>query len=370
MTRQEEYRHKHGKVVEYLESHSLDAIVLVRRANFAWLTAGGLNHVGLAGEVGVSPLLVTRERTVCATHNIEAPRVADEELADLGIETVAWNWFDPADAARRWQELLGDARLACDAAVPGLSAAASLPGDFVRLRWSLLPSEIERYRVTAKATAQCLEETCRQVRPGMTEHEVAGALAGRLLARGIRPCTLLVAADDRVACYRHPIPTGRSFGRYGMAVAGGERHGLVVSCSRLFSFGPIPADLARRHEAVCRVDAAFMAATRPGRTLGDIFADGQQAYAEVGFSDEWQLHHQGGSTGYAPREVKAGPGDETPVLDHQAFAWNPSIAGSKSEDTILVEPAGVEILSATDHWPCRPYEAGGRSWLRPDILIL
>ena len=55
-------------------------------------------------------------------------------------------------------------------------------------------------------------------------------------------------------------------------------------------------------------------------------------------------------------------------MPNQAFAWNPSIAGTKSEDTILVGPEGNEILSSTGNWPTTPYPAGGQNWSRTDIL--
>jgi antitoxin VapB len=116
------------------------------------------------------------------------------------------------------------------------------------------------------------------------------------------------------------------------------------------------------------VDAALMGATRPGATLGEIFAVCQKVYADAGFPDEWKLHHQGGLTGYQGRENRATPGSSTRVLPNQAYAWNPSIAGTKSEDTILVLPDRTEIISATGQWPMKGYSAGGRTWMRNEIL--
>ena len=78
--------------------------------------------------------------------------------------------------------------------------------------------------------------------------------------------------------------------------------------------------------------------------------------------------HQGGLTGYAGRENKATPGMGVRVMENQAYAWNPSITGTKSEDTVLVLPDRTEIISATGQWPTKPYTAGGRTWLRNDIL--
>ena len=103
----------------------------------------------------------------------------------------------------------------------------------------------------------------------------------------------------------------------------------------------------------------MIAATRPGRTIGAVFAVGEKAYAEAGFPDEWRHHHQGGSTGYVGREVRATPGNSTEILPNQPFAWNPSIAGTKSEDTILVKPGDNSILSFTGNWPTSRYLAAG-----------
>lgn len=53
----------------------------------------------------------------------------------------------------------------------------------------------------------------------------------------------------------------------------------------------------------------------------------------------------------------------------QGLAWNPSVTGTKSEDTILVTEAGVEILTATGSWPTVPVKTDRGVLLRPDILI-
>ncbi|HXT34751.1 MAG TPA: aminopeptidase P family protein, partial [Chloroflexota bacterium] len=54
----------------------------------------------------------------------------------------------------------------------------------------------------------------------------------------------------------------------------------------------------------------------------------------------------------------------------QAFAWNPSIAGAKVEDTVLLGERGIEVLTATGEWPMVEVEVGGKRFLRPAILAL
>jgi Xaa-Pro dipeptidase len=368
-TRQEEYRQKRQRVLDHMRSAGLEAVVLSRRCNFAWYTAGGLNHVGTAADVGAASVVIMPDRDLVVTTAIEAPRVSSEEVAELGIETRAFAWYDGKDAARAFADVLGRKRAACDVRVPGLpESAAVLGGDFNSLRWSLTPEEIARYRTLAREVAEVLESCCRSARPNMTEFELAARIAAGSLEREIRTPVLLIAADERVQRYRHPIPTGKRFAEYGMGVVGGERGGLIVSATRLFSFGALNEDLRRRHKAVCQVDAAMISATRPGKTLGSVLEIAKRTYAEAGFANEWERHHQGGSTGYLAREARATPGNSTAVLVNQAFAWNPSIAGTKSEDTTLVGPATNEVLSSTGQWPTTDYAAGGANWPRCDIL--
>ena len=149
-----------------------------------------------------------------------------------------------------------------------------------------------------------------------------------------------------------------------------ERHGLICSVTRLVSFSPLPDELRRRHEGVCSVDAAAAHATRVGRPLHDVFADIVDAYARAGFPDEWRHHHQGGSTGYQPRDVIATPSAASIVQPDQAFAWNPSIAGTKSEDTLLATADGFRWITVPGpDWPTRPVQIDGRTLHRPEILV-
>ena len=148
----------------------------------------------------------------------------------------------------------------------------------------------------------------------------------------------------------------------------GRKWGLICSLTRLIRFGRLPDEVRRKREAVAQIDAAIIAATRPGCTLSDVFEKAQLAYASVGFPDEWKLHHQGGLAGYAPREITATPTSSQAILAGQAYAWNPSIAGAKSEDTILVGDQTNKILTEMKDWPTPEIQIGGQTIKRPAIL--
>jgi hypothetical protein len=53
----------------------------------------------------------------------------------------------------------------------------------------------------------------------------------------------------------------------------------------------------------------------------------------------------------------------------QAFAWNPSITGTKSEDTMLLTAHGPLALSSTGQWPMIATSVAGVVIERPGILV-
>ena len=370
MTPLEEINEKRLRLSDFLAQHGLDMVLLSRRANFAWLTAGCSNHVSQASDVGTATLVATRDVIRCVANCIESPRMQTEELQDRRIEVITYPWYDEAAASAVWAEVVGRQRAAADSLLPGMPGHVTLlPPAFSQLRWKLCRAERRRYRALGAAVGAGLQEVCRQIEPGQSEHEVGAALAARLHREGIRTPVILVAADERIDRFRHPIPTERRVTRRVMVVVAGERDGLISSATRLVVFGALPSGLRRKHDAVVRVDAALMAATTPGRPLCEVFAEGRRAYADAGFADEWKLHHQGGPTGYAGRELRATATTTMPVLADQAFAWNPSITGTKSEDTILVRADKVEVLTQAVDWPMIEVDVGGTTWRRPDILV-
>lgn len=56
------------------------------------------------------------------------------------------------------------------------------------------------------------------------------------------------------------------------------------------------------------------------------------------------------------------------LAKHELDAWNPSITGIKSEDTVLVGETGNEVLTAIKDWPTLPVTVSGQTLARPAIL--
>lgn len=354
---------KRTRLDAYRMRHDVDSIWLARPENFAWLT-GGNNVVDRAGEIGVAAAGYDGHEVVIITDNIEAPRLDAEELSGERIYTYDWYASSLAEAVAS----SADGNVAADFRVPGAKHV-----DIAALRHPLTEADIESYRKLGRDTAAVVEDVCRGLEPTDTEREVAADLRGTLAERGIDSPVALVGGAKRARAYRHYTPTDKKLGKYALVSVTARRGGLHASCTRTVAFDP-PEWLDSRHEAATKVETAALAATRRvGRAGGrarEVFSAIQEAYREVSYPREWKRHHQGGAAGFRGREWIATPWHDGDVTLPMAYAWNPTVQGAKSEDTVLVTGDDPEVLTTTGEWPIKTVSKAGLELERPAILEL
>jgi antitoxin VapB len=189
-------------------------------------------------------------------------------------------------------------------------------------------------------------------------------------AYNIRAVVNLVAADDRISRYRHPVPTDLKWQKTLMVVVCARREGLIASLTRIVCTRPIPEELKRRTRATAAVNACILDGTRMGTTGAELYRLAARAYANEGFEGEERMHHQGGACGYRTRDWVAHPSSGDIVQPNQAFAWNPSITGTKVEDTCILLENGMEPITSTAEWPYIRAKVNSREYLSPDVLGL
>lgn len=321
-----------------LADHGGRAALLRTRANVAWATAGGQHHVVTSDVEGTGGLLVDAGRAWFLAPNIEAARIATEELHGLGLEIVEHDWWVDDGMMGSVARLLPSA-----AALPPLSDA-DLDG-VLRIRRSRLDAlDHQRLALLAAVARAGVEGALADAAPAMTEHDLAADLLRRL--PGVRAPVVLVAADDRIARFRHPLPSGRRIQQRVMLALVAEAWGLHVALTRFRAWHLDSEDLQRRWQAVRVVRDAMDATSRPGATLGDVLEAARDSYAAAGYPDEWRDHHQGGIIAYEARERVAVPHDQATLEAGMALAWNPSIAGVKLEDTVILTAHGRLVVTA------------------------
>ena len=351
---------------------NLAGILLTTQTNFAWLTGGGSNRIDGSREPGAGNLFVAADgRRFVIANTIEMPRLLAEEVRGGGWEPIEYPWTEeharPDTVATLAQRAAGGDRVGADWPVAG---AVPIDRPITRARNLLTTAEVTRYLGLGADAGRIVGEVCRSLEPGEDERSIATRTAAALATAGARAIVTLVAADDRIARFRHPVAGSARWERLVMVVVCAQRDGLIVSLSRIVSAGRVPSSLASLTEANAGVFGRLLEATTAGAVGSAIFGVAQRAYADAGFPGEEAKHHQGGATGYRTREWVAHPASEEVVQQRQAFAWNPSITGTKVEETALLDESGMRIITTTPEWPSYQTRVGATTLPVPAVLEL
>lgn len=374
MNRQAEISIKTERLQRMLAEKDLGGVLLNARHNFAWLSAGANNGIDTSRENGAASLLVRRDgKRFVLANNIEMPRMLAEEVSAEDFEPVEFAWTEEKSSADFITEKISSllengGALGADLLID--TKTAVIESAVAGCRYELTAAEIERFRKLGSDAGETLGELIATLRGGESELEITRRMTDLLAAKNIRAIVNLVAADERLPNYRHPVPTDKRWEKVLLMVVCAERNGLIASLSRIVCDGTIPAELRRRTAACARVNAKIWAATQPQATGADLFDIAARAYAAENFAGEENLHHQGGAAGYKTREWVAHPKSSETVKNNQAFAWNPSITGTKCEETVIVRGNEIETLTATPNFPYIAVEIEKREYLVPDVLSL
>ncbi|MFD2446653.1 M24 family metallopeptidase [Bacillus sp. CGMCC 1.16607] len=354
------------KLKNYLQQNGYDGILLRKRNNFSWLTEGRKNHIVLSDPNGVSDWLILKKQNYLITNKMEERRIIEEECKDIRFDFQIYSceWYESTNDLIH--KLTEGKRIVSDTI---FSDWKVVDQDLSFIRSCLSENEIKSYREVCQCTANILEQTGKEIKPGMSELEICGKLTKKTIEHDLVIHVALIATDERIYNYRHPLPTNKKLDQYLMMVLCAEREGLVANATRFVHFGKLPKELLINKEKLARIDVAMNANTIPGASVGNIVNKGIEHYREAGYPEDWRYLHQGGLTGFATREYLASPYSTSKVSIHQAYAWNPALPGIKSEDTILVHENKIEFMTTTNNWDYIDVEYGNQTYLRPDILI-
>ena len=365
MDRKEEIAVKEQRLRTLMGSLGLKAVLLKRQPNYSWLTAGGMNMVPISTDLGFSSLLVTKNEKFCLANRIESARNMEEEkLGDLGFTLLEYEWYEGSEMDCVKKVVLVE-DVGCDMPLEGVRFIGD---DINTLRYSLLPPEIERYLWLGEKTSRAVESVLQQVSQGDSEAEITGELTRLLWKDRIDQVGFQAAADDRAYKYRHPIPTERKIDKYVMLCVMSRKWGLITTITRLLSFGEASEKLRKQYKDNVFIECSMIAMTRPGEVTGNIFRRTKALYDELGYKDEWKLHHQGGAMGYDIRDSICTDDSTETVQEDQCFCWNPSISGTKSEDGFIAHKQGFSFITKPILFPTLKIEAEGVDFISPARL--
>jgi Xaa-Pro aminopeptidase len=358
---------KQQRVAAFLDASGYDALVLGRADSVAWFTAGGDLGQCLASEGAAALVFINRTSRAVVTDNVQSARVFEEELAGLGFQLKERPWYD--DPGRIIGELGHNKRVISDLGFCSSSKPWPREADPIRaLRRPLTVLERQRLRELGRTLALAVEATCRNFDRGETEADIAGHLAHRLVREGVVPVDLRVAGDDRLARYRQPTFKAAPIQHRATISVTGRRHGMCAALTRTVSFGPPGRDFEKQHGLAAMVDATCIYFSRPGEPVSGVFRRAKRIFEKFGNPHEWTLDYLGHAIGYAPREVLLLPESQAVLEADTALCWSPSVGAARSEDTVVIDSRGYEVVTEAQNWPKLEVTVKGFPLPRPGIL--
>lgn len=354
---------KHERLLAYLDRTGHDAVLLARSDSLAWFTSGGDFTVDAATEAGTAWAFVNRKCRSLFADNVQSARLFEEEVAGLGFQLKERAWTD--DPSAILSDLCRSKSIATDLPRTGLvDDSATLRA----LRYPMSPVERQRLRELGRTLTLAVESTCRNFRVGENEAHIAGHLAHRLLREGVTPISLRVAGDDRLDHFRQPPFKSAPINHRATIAAVGRRHGLCAAVSRSVCFGPVDEVFRADHTVAAMVDATCIFFSRPNEPISEVFRRARRIYEKFGHPHEWTLNYQGSQIGYSPRELILRPDSPARLANGTAVCWCPSVNASRSEDTVVVDDRGYEVVTEAQNWPKIEVQVKGYTLPRPGIL--
>lgn len=365
MVNTKEFSTKLKRIYEMMQREGIDACILKKQENFLWLTGGGKNYLA-HGELGLCSLVISKKGLYAITNNIEAPRIREEErIEDFGFELLYDVWHNETFETDIIKKLFPNEKIGFDYPHPlGINIADSVK----KLRFSLTEEEVEKYIEGGKIVSTAVEEIAAAINPGDTEIEIVGRIWGLSCKLGLEPMMIFCASDERFYKFRHPIPTAKKVEER-VQFGGNIRYkGLTICLARYVNFVPVTKALEKQYRDNAEIDCTMIAGTIPGKSYQHPFLAGKKAYEERGYAEEFNLQHLGGPIGYLVRDMRIGFNHHDIIPENQAFCWNPSIAGTMSEDTIIATKDGPVFVTKPIIYPTINVTVGGVNYSRAAIL--
>ena len=244
--------------------------------------------------------------------------------------------------------------------------------------------ELELVRVSASILDKGQRRALEVIREGMTEVEMAAEVEaelrrnkheGILVNRRFDAYTMygMIGSGDSLTQFAGFANVGSGVGlsramrisasnrmmRRGdlvMIDITGSYHGYITDVTRPYVIGPASQKQTDVFEALCDVEDEILASIRPGVPVADVYETGVRAASKTKYGEYFMGHDEKGmfvghGLGLELDEPPIiGPDDPTIISENMTLAVEintiiPDFGTIKVEDSFIVKPGGVELLS-------------------------
>lgn len=219
--------------------------------------------------------------------------------------------------------------------------------------------EIAALRTAARISRETLADVLTDLRPGMTEAEVAARLEYRFRSRSSEQASFdtLVASGERASLIHarasgHVLAPGEPI----LIDCGASFQGYKADMSRTVTLGKPDPRFERVHGAVQEALARVIAAVRPGASLRHLDRIARETLGRHGLAETF-VHGLGHGVGLEVHEEPwVGPLEEGELAAGMVIALEPGVylegwGGVRLEDTVLVTATGSEVLTRPEGAP-------------------
>lgn len=355
------------RALEQMAAHDLDVLVLGRQANVRYVT--GAQQLWVAGTRPFGPTCVLIRETG-AIHLLSTwDEGVPEDIPHENLYGISWNPMNTMAALRRIDGTATARRVGTDALSPVF--AQLLPTVFPKAelvdgelamraaRRIKTAEEVAALRESVAVAESALAAAVSELRPGVTEQALAGALLEAAAAGGVStPSNQDVAwvssrehpwrrangdgriQDGDLVAFSAGVLAGGYVGEVGRTWPAGKKHG-----------GTGAAALYQRWESLW---AKLIAACRPGAGAGELIA----AYQEAGEPAPPMPVARGLGMGFDPpvvsKHLPATAAEERlesgMVLAVTGYVWEQGVGAVFGREAVLITEDGPEVLTSSPFW--------------------
>lgn len=339
-----------------MAAQGLDAVLVTSPENRAY-------YSGFRGSAGA--LLISATDAVLATdfryteqaggqapdYRVEEMRSGRDWLKDVlnawgGTRRIGFEDDDVSVATHtRFLKRLNDLDPAPELAPIGQMASA--------LRAVKEPGELEVIQLAIDLADGAMERVAADLRPGMTERQVAWAMEVAMREAGADALsfeTIVAAGPNGAKAHHHPTDRPLAAGEGVIIDMGALYDGYCSDITRTFFLGKPDAKFRAIYDTVLAAQETAEATALAGMTGKAIDGLARAVIEKAGYAEAFG-HSLGHGIGVAVHELPGvGPNSEEPVSDGMVFSVEPGIyltgwGGVRIEDLVVMENGRPRVLT-------------------------